>query len=55
MKQIQWGDGDSAPDGWGTIDMDIYQTDADVVEQYGDLDGDVDVEGAVDTSIFPGS
>jgi NitT/TauT family transport system substrate-binding protein len=54
MKDIQWGGEDSAPDDWGVIDMDDYQTDAEVVEQYGDLNGDVDVEGAVDTSIFPG-
>jgi hypothetical protein len=55
MKQIQWGDSDSAPDGWGTIDTSVYQTNADVVQQYGDVKNDIDVESSVDTSIYPGN
>jgi NitT/TauT family transport system substrate-binding protein len=51
IKSTQWGDSDTAPEGWGTIPMDSYEETAAILEGGDYVDNDVDVEGAVDTSI----
>jgi len=51
IKRTQWGDSDSAPEGWGTIPMDNYEETAAVLEGGDYVDNEVDVEGSVDTSI----
>lgn len=53
IKQTQWGDSDTAPEGWGTIPMDNYEETATILEDGDYVDNDVDVEGSVDTSIAP--
>jgi NitT/TauT family transport system substrate-binding protein len=51
MRQIMWGGADKAPEGWGTIPMDVYEQTATILEDADYVQHPIDVQTAVDTSI----
>ena len=53
MKNILWNGEDAAPEGWGTIPVDIFEETAAILNDGGYVDNEPDVEGSIDTSIAP--
>lgn len=51
IKRTQWGDSDTAPEGWGMIPLDNYEETATVLEDGDFVDNEIDVEASVDTNI----